>query len=1134
MTVPRIFDNISDQLITALTHTIQSASRADFCVGYFNLRGWKLLQGEIEHWTGQEDNRCRILVGMQRAPHEELRQLFSLSSATDNQMDEPKRKRLRRQIVEDFRQQLMLGAPTNDDEQGLRDLVRQLKAKKVVVKLFLRHPLHAKLYLLHKHDYNTPTLAFLGSSNLTLSGLSLQGELNTEISDYDACQKLTLWFNDRWEDRWCLDISEDLVKVIEESWAREDTLTPYEVYLKIAYHLAQEARAGLSEFRLPDEFASQLFDYQTAAVQIAAHHLNKRGGVLLGDVVGLGKTLMATAIARIFQDDYSLETLIICPRNLVSMWEKYVKDYRMIAEVMSLSQVIQKLPSLRRYRLVIIDESHNLRNREGRRYSVIQDYIATNESRCILLSATPYNKSFQDLSAQLRLFIPEDRDLGIKPEQYLSEIGEAKFIQHHQAPLHSLAAFEKSEYADDWRDLMRLYLVRRTRSFILDNYAELDPISGRRYMRLRNGNLSFFPLRVPRTVHLQPSPQYQRLYSDQVVLLINSLSLPRYGLGQYVTKSAHKNATDDEQKLLDNLSRAGVRLMGFSRTNLFKRLESSGMSFFQSLDRHLLRNYVFLHALENDLPLPIGTLDADILDPATEDEDAESLMTARDLEETSDADDFIEQALEMSIARYTQRAQEAYTSFSGQHKKRFKWLRSALFTAKLKHELTSDNRHLLEVIRLCGKWNVLEDTKLHALHRLIAEQHPHEKVLVFSQFADTVRYLHDQLTQRGVTQLAAATGQSDDPTRLAHRFSPISNGITLNNPSDELRVLISTDVLSEGQNLQDSAIVVNYDLPWAIIRLSQRAGRIDRIGQKAQQIYCYSFLPAEGIEQIIRLRARVRSRLQENGEVVGSDEQFFEEDTLASQLRDLYTEKSGILDLEGDTEVDLSSYAYQIWLNATKNHPDLATKIADLPDVVYSTRHHTGSVQRPHGVLTYIKTEEGIDALTWLDENGAVVTESQLTILRAAECPPDTPAQPRHPSHHDLVRSSVERTQQADYLATQGGQLGSTRSPRRRAYERLNRHLAHLKATAPLFVRDDLERVIDDLYQHPLRSVAADRINRQLRTGASDEDLADAVLNLRKDRQLSLIRAEGERDEPRILCSLGLFDTPTEGQNHAD
>lgn len=1021
--MPRIFDNIDEKLHVALINTLESTNKADFCVGYFNLRGWKLLQAQVENWTGAEDNRCRILVGMQRAPKDELVQLFSLNADDENQIDQQKAVRLKRQIVEDFRRQLMQGAPTNEDEKGLHDLVRQLKAKKVVVKLFLRHPLHAKLYLLHRKDYNTPTMAFLGSSNLTFAGLSHQGELNAEINDYDACQKLTKWFEERWNERWCLDISDELIAVIEESWARQDMLTPYEVYLKIAYHLAQEARAGLSEFKLPREFADKLFDYQAAAVQIAAHHLNKRGGVLLGDVVGLGKTFMATALARIFQDDYSLETLIICPKNLVSMWQKYVEDYHLIAKVISLSRVDRELPTLRRYRLVIIDESHNLRNREGRRYKVIQEYISANESRCILLSATPYNKSYLDLSSQLRLFIAEDSDLGIGPEHYLQEIGEAEFIQRYQAPLRSLAAFEKSTHTDDWRELMRLYLVRRTRSFILNNYAETDPQNGRQFMRLHNGKLSYFPVRVPRTVRLQPSQQYQQLYSEEIVTFINSLSLPRYGLGQYISASQAKTASAEEKRQLDNLSRAGQRLMGFCRTNLFKRLESSGMSFLQSLDRHILRNYIYLHAIEHGLPLPIGSLDADMLDPNNQDEDADSLQAELELEDGGD----METAVPPTPKTYSQRAQQAYTLFADKYKKRFRWLRASLFTNKLKKQLEQDNNHLLQVIQLCGRWNVAQDTKLQALHSLITQQHPNEKILVFSQFADTIRYLQEQFTRAGLTQIAAATGQSDNPTQLAHRFSPVSNEATIA-PEQELRVLLSTDVLSEGQNLQDAAIVINYDLPWAIIRLSQRAGRVDRIGQKAEQIYCYSFLPAEGIEQIIRLRARVQQRLQENGEVVGSDEAFFEEEALAQQLRDLYTEKSGILDIEADTEVDLSSYAYQIWANATKHNPSLAKKIADLPDVVYSSRHYTGSVQRPQGVLTYVKTADGVDALVWLDKDGNIVTASQFAILRTAECPPDTPAQKRHPNHHQLVQKSVALTQETDYMASTGGQLGSRNS----------------------------------------------------------------------------------------------------------
>ncbi|HCJ79463.1 MAG TPA: NgoFVII family restriction endonuclease, partial [Desulfotomaculum sp.] len=336
--MPRIFDNINQQLLPALRDTLQVSVRADFCVGYFNLRGWRQIDSLIEQWPGGEGYCCRILIGMQRLPHEELR--LALSLAKDLQgIDQQAALRMKKKIAEEFRDQLIIGAPTSEDEAGLRHLANQLKTKKVVVKLFLRHPLHAKLYLLFRFDPVNPIVGYLGSSNLTLSGLSRQGELNIDVLDYDACRKLAGWFEDRWRDRWCLDISNELAKIIEESWAREEQLPPYYIYIKMAYHLSQEARAGLTEFRIPRDFGNQLFDFQVAAVKIAAHHLLKRGGVLIGDVVGLGKTLMATALARIFEDDHDLETLIICPKNLVPMWEDYREQYRLRARILSLSQV---------------------------------------------------------------------------------------------------------------------------------------------------------------------------------------------------------------------------------------------------------------------------------------------------------------------------------------------------------------------------------------------------------------------------------------------------------------------------------------------------------------------------------------------------------------------------------------------------------------------------------------------------------------------------------------------------------------------------------------------------------------------------------------------------------------------------
>jgi superfamily II DNA/RNA helicase len=169
------------------------------------------------------------------------------------------------------------------------------------------------------------------------------------------------------------------------------------------------------------------------------------------------------------------------------------------------------------------------------------------------------------------------------------------------------------------------------------------------------------------------------------------------------------------------------------------------------------------------------------------------------------------------------------------------------------------------------------DAKLKGLLDLATETHPNEKVLVFSQFADTVHYLAGELERRGVERLAGVTGGSHDPTELARRFSRKSSGAGKEGvppvpEQEELRVLVSTDVLSEGQNLQDAAIVVNFDLPWAIIQLIQRAGRVDRLGQESEEILCYSFLPAEGVERIIGLRQRVGTRLKENAEVIGADE----------------------------------------------------------------------------------------------------------------------------------------------------------------------------------------------------------------------------------------------------------------------
>ena len=1137
--MPRIFDNLSPgaKLVSALQETLTVSSRADFCVGYFNLRGWGDLAPNIDLWE-PEDGPCRVLIGMQRPPDEELRDALSPRRGTPG-MDNAAAHRLRVRLAEQLRSQLTYGVPTNADEAALQQLAEQLRAGRVVVKLFLRHPLHAKLYLLFRDDPVNPVTGYMGSSNLTMAGLSQQGELNIDVLDQDAAGKLQQWFEDRWNDRYCVDVTDELLRIIEESWARQSLIPPYHIYLKVAYHLSREARAGIEEFKVPGVFGNRLFEFQTAAVKIAAHHLNRRNGVLIGDVVGLGKTLVATALARIFEDDLGTQTLIICPKNLVPMWEQYRDDYGLRARVLSISRVLGELPTLRRYRQVVIDESHNLRNREGKRYRAIREYISENESRCILLSATPYNKTYHDLSNQLRLFIGDEDDLGIRPEQLLRSMGEGEFRQQHQAGPRSLAAFEHSGHPDDWRDLMRLYMVRRTRSFVQDNYAETDSDTGRKFLTFEDGGRSYFPARVPKTVAFDvndadPGDQYARMYAPATVDVIEELRLPRYGLGNYVLDNPATPPTAAEDRQIQNLARAGKRLMGFCRTNLFKRLESSGDAFEHSVERHALRNYVFLHALRNGLPLPVGTQDAEMLDSRFTDEDADEALS-----ELADPDDEAEQetednALDSGINgrdtgnpqwtrdAFEQRAARIYEEYENRFARRFTWMRTDLFRPHLETELQQDADALLDLLREHGPWNPAQDAKLDALYELVAESYPDRKIIVFSQFADTVRYLERELQGRGVGALAGVTGDSPDPTAMAWRFSPASNDRRASVTQDrELRVLIATDVLSEGQNLQDCAVVVNYDLPWAIIRLIQRAGRVDRIGQTAEEILCHSFMPADGVERIIKLRNRVRDRLQENAEVIGTDEEFFEDDRDDRPIINLYNEQAGILDGDTDGEIDLTSHAYQIWKNAITADPALERAVASLPDVAFSSRQHSGPGRLPEGTLVYLRTGDDNDTLAYIGRDGQSVTESPVEILAAAQCHPDTPAHPRHDEHHALVAAGVEHIAQQERNI--GGQLGRRSSARYRVYNRLKDYAEAVRGQ--LFDSEELRQAVNDIYRYPLRQAAVDTLNRQMRSGIDDAGLAEMVMQMRSDGRLCIMEEhDAETQEPRIICSMGLFD----------
>lgn len=1103
--MPQIIDNIEKKLRPALLETLEESNALDACVGYFNLRGWDALVEPADELPGLEGRpSVRVLIGMQDQPNSRLREELRLVKRSER-MDNATATRLRHVAATELRDQLTWGVPTTRDERTLRALRRQLVEGKVAVKLYLKHNLHAKLYLCHRYNpVPVPRVGFVGSSNLTFSGMERQGELNVDVLPHDDTEKLQKWFDGRWSDRFSLDITQDLIDILDESWAAERLVRPYVMHLKVAYHLSRDARAGLIEFGLPESMQRTLLEYQSAAVRITARNLLERGGAMIGDVVGLGKTIVATAVALVLQEEQGFETLIVCPKNLVKMWEGYVHRYRIHAKVVSLSMVHKELADLRRYRLLVIDESHNLRNSKRRDYAAIRDYVSLNDPKVLLLTATPFNTSMADVAHQLGIFVDDDQDLGVRPEAAIEEMGELDFLTRCDDKPSTLRAFSLSEKAEDWQRLLAQFLIRRTRRFIRDNYAKIDPENKRAYLIFGDGSNHYLPERVPKPLPFETTEDdpASDMASRDVLAALDSLKLPRYDLRRYVKPNAPR-PSPEEQFFLRDLERAGGNLLGFTRTMLMKRLSSSGAVFLQSLTRHLLRNHIHLQAIRSDGFLPIGTVDDSQMFT-----DVGEVLSIPVMEDTKfDAD--------LAGYEWDELASHALDQLVEKDPSNVTWVRPALFTGELLQDLQADNATIERLLGRFGTWNHRTDSKLDALEGLLTEDHPDAKVLVFSEYADTATYVAEALKERGIGRIASVTGSNEDPTTLARRFSPMSNaelGITTP-PEQELRVLVATDVLSEGQNLQDAAIVVNFDLPWAIIKLIQRAGRVDRIGQRAEEVLVYTFLPTGGVEGVLNLRRRVAERLERNASVFGSDERFLNTPGEANIIEGLFDEDKPFPDGEDDEQVDYASAAYEIWRNAEENHPAMAQAAVELPDVTYATTTPRDGTRG--GVLVYTLSAFGVDRIGFTPLDGRPSWRlSPYEALQITACPPDTPPLPRLEKHHELVQAALDGPLTADDHNPEGMLSGV----RKRVYERVRNFVTD--TTGQLFTLDaDVDEAVDALYRSPLTEQAKQALSRALRD-RQPSDLLALVVQLHVEGRLS-IDTTAEPDDIRIVCSMG-------------
>lgn len=1101
--MPNIFDNVTDdtRLGLALRESLKDFDNVDVATGYLDLRGWSSFADILDTKQAPVPEAprptARVLVGMV-APSDSQQILESLQQDVQPPAygadihDREKALTRRDQLVKHLRNQLMRGLATTEGQNTLQTLKRQLQDGVVEMKVFTERPLHGKTYLFHapakKHGSRW---GYVGSSNLTGAGLNRNLELNIDVQDSDATAKLAAWFEDRWDDPFSLSITAEIIDLITESWADDHQPSPFEVYLKVCYSLSQDARDGLG-YVLPVSMSTLLLNYQESAVRTLARRIVRRGGTMLGDVVGLGKTLTAVATALMLQaaEDYS--TLVLCPKNLERMWQDHLDAYDINGRVVPYSMVDKVLPELKRFNLVICDESHNLRNNGTVAYDAIHRYISTNGSKVLLLTATPYNLAFEDVANQVGLYLDEDDDLGIVPTAAL--LADPNLATKVDGKINTLAAFRRSEEAEDWKRLMSDHLVRRTRSFIKRTAKKesiLQPngqFADREFLQFATGEKFFFPTRVARPLsHDFSGNDPARMMEDDATLdAVHALILPRYRLAEYDNPKAAHTASD--RRYLDDIRAGRGNVSGFVRIGLFKRLSSSGHAFILSLQRQRARNELFIYAIDSSLQIPLGTFtDKQI---AISDEDVES-----------------DTSLHGTVAKRYAELQRTLPT-------KTKWINASVFKAALRNDLAKDNDTLTGLLDRFGSWDSTRDSKVNALVDLLRKDHSGEKVLIFTEYVDTADYVAAALREAGVNNVGLVSGNTDNPSALARRFSPHSNKLPGQNEAepkmmgDPIDVLVATDVLSEGQNLQDAHIIVNYDLPWAIIRIIQRAGRVDRIGQKSDTVYVY-LISHEKVEQQINLRQRIKDRLGAAAEAFGSDEQFFGSEREIKILDDFYNGRVTDAAEDGEGEADAVSEAWLVWSNAQEKHPTIAARVLALQDMVHTTRDQHMN-EKSGGVTCYVSTTSGVDAFaTSIADDGGNVTEQLLTpleALRIFQAEPDTPTVELRSDHFDRQRALVQGP-----LTTETVAIGNLKGVRKWVWQWLGGNT--------LFA-DKASDALNALHERPLTGHATQRLSQARRNRYSPDDLADLLNQLHGEDRLVI--KSTDTDEIKIVCSLGV------------
>ena len=771
-----------------------------------------------------------------------------------------------------------------DIEDGMYLMVQDLLDKKLELRAHPSKKIHAKIYVLYPDNFNqySQSMAITGSSNLSGNGLGItqdkQYEFNVKLDRYDDVKFAKDEFEQLWnEAEGCEITSEDIKAAIDRTYLKGD-VPPYDLYIKMLmeYYADRVLETDSADpFDMPEGYTK--YDYQMDAVVEGYQKLIRYDGFFLSDVVGLGKTIVATMIAKKFLIENGYEhtkILVVYPPAVEQNWKSTFKDfgidkYAKFITNGSLSKVLDEEDynywNAEEYDLVLVDEAHKFRSHTTSAFEQLQEIckmprleagnIPGYKKKVMLISATPMNNSPADIYNEILLF-QDPRHCTIDGVSNLTAFFSPLIKEFKRLRKNNNTSIEDfKRLAEKVRDrIIKPLTVRRTRT-------DIESIP--RYNKDVNG---FPKVEHPIENQYELNEHLANLFEQAIQILDKQLTYARYQAIAYL-KPEVANGLYDNAELISR-SLAGIRKNG-----LVKRLESSFYAFQVSIENFHQANQNMIDMFDNDKVYIAPDLDINLLlESGLSEEEIEEKLNAKASNNPKNAifhaADFRPEFIDMlhNDQAILEQMLADWKDISDEDDSKF-----AKFNELLKHELFRSDRN------------------------------PEKKLVVFSESVDTVDYLKRRINRKDVLVISAQNRNK--------QFKTIRENFDANYKQklNEYNIILTTDVLAEGVNLHRSNVIVNYDTPWNSTRLMQRIGRVNRIGSASKHIYNYVFYPSREGNKQINLNQIALSKIQSFHSTFGEDNQIYsQEEIIDRNLSKLFDE--GVNEQKKDINKELPFY----------------------------------------------------------------------------------------------------------------------------------------------------------------------------------------------------------------------------------